>query len=121
MTLAERISSTEKKLSQLRLQHRRKEAAARAESAKKERANDTRRKILAGAVALADPVLCGMVMESLAKRLDRPDDRALFGFLGQQGSSYGDAGSNASEWPGQPAGQHGGPSDFGNQHGGQVV
>ena len=74
----ERIAKTEKRLTQLREQRRRKEAAERAASAKRERAADTRRKILAGAVILADPGLRGLVMEALRQRLTRQDDRALF-------------------------------------------
>lgn len=121
-TLEEKITLAQKRLDQLRQQRRRKEAAARSAASKKERADDTRRKILAGAVALSDPGLCNAVLAELARRLDRPDDRALFGFLGhQQGGNHGDAGGDASGWPSQPTDQNASGGEQGNQDAGTVV
>lgn len=118
--LAEKISAAEKRLAQLRLQYRRREAAARAVAAKKDRAADTRRKILAGAIALSDPALRGLVLEALAQRLDRKDDRDLFG-LGQQGGGNEATSGDPSGWPSHPADQHGGADDLGEQDTGLAV
>jgi hypothetical protein len=44
-----------------------------------ERKADTRRKILIGAIVMADPDLRAIVTKMLAERLTRDDERALFG------------------------------------------
>lgn len=79
----ERIQTLEAKLKQLKTQQRRSEARARTVAAKRERHEELRRKILAGAVLLAKietkefdaTVLRGWMDQMLT----RADDRALFG------------------------------------------
>jgi septal ring factor EnvC (AmiA/AmiB activator) len=80
--LADRIDSLEQRLRQLKTQHQRSEARQRAFKARRERREDTRRKILVGAIVLAK-VEQGVLEESVLKRwldqaLKREDDRALF-------------------------------------------
>jgi large subunit ribosomal protein L7/L12 len=113
LDLEGKIAAVEKRLSLLRQQRRRKEAAERAAASKKDRADDTRRKILAGAIALSDPGLNRLVMDALAKRLARPDDRALFGFVDSVDSEQpgdgddtagGNSGRQAEQEPTQPTG-----------------
>lgn len=77
-TLAERIEATEAKLQKMREQKRAADALRAARDQKRQRADETRRKILAGAIALAEPGLRDLVLEALAQRLMRTDDRALF-------------------------------------------
>jgi len=85
-TLADRIAAAEEKLTKMREQKRASDALREARNKKKERSDDTRRKILAGATALAEPGLRDLVLEALAQRLTRQDDRALFGLnKGQDG------------------------------------
>lgn len=80
---AERIDALEQRLKQLKVQHQRSEARKRTQEARRSRREDTRRKILVGAVVLAkvdQGVIDGaQLMGWLDGALSRPDDRALFG------------------------------------------
>jgi hypothetical protein len=81
--LNERITGLEDKLKQLRTRQQRIEARKRALLSKRERAADTRRKILVGAIVLAR-VEQGKLDEKQLRRwlnraLTRKDDRDLFG------------------------------------------
>ena len=78
----ERIASLETRLKQLKTRQARLEARKKALASKRARKDDTRRKILAGAILLAR-VEQGQIPESefrtwLDAALTRPDDRALF-------------------------------------------
>ena len=80
--LDERISTLETKLKQLKIRQQRIDARARALTARRERKDDTRRKILIGAIVLAR-VDQGRIPQAdltawLDEALTRPDDRALF-------------------------------------------
>lgn len=77
-TLAERIRAAEEKLATMRDQKRAADALRAARDRKKERSDETRRKILAGAIALGEPGLRELLLETLSQRLVREDDRALF-------------------------------------------
>lgn len=81
--LMERISALEERLRALKARQTQSAARARTIQGRRERKEDTRRKILAGAWVLSQ-VECGALSrESLQRSLDRflsrPDDRALFG------------------------------------------
>ena len=83
-TIDDRIAAAEKRLKQLQTQREQIEARQLARVLKGQRADDTRRKILTGAVVLA-AVEHGeawwsreTLMALLSARLTRPDDRALF-------------------------------------------
>lgn len=81
--LDERISSLEDKLKQLKVRQQRIDARKRALQSRRDRKEDTRRKILAGAVVLTR-VAKGELPEAefrawLDAALTRSDDRALFG------------------------------------------
>jgi chromosome segregation ATPase len=80
--LDERISSLETKLKQLKTRQARLDARKRALASSRARKDDTRRKILAGAIVLAR-VAQGQIPQAefrawLDAALTRPDDRALF-------------------------------------------
>jgi hypothetical protein len=80
--LDERISSLETKLQQLKTRQARLEARKKALASRRARKDDTRRKILVGAVVLAK-VNQGVLEESVLRgwlegALERADDRALF-------------------------------------------
>lgn len=80
--IEERIKAQEEKLKQLKALKQKQEAALRAGQAKKDRAAETRRKILVGAAILAK-VERGewpkdKMLEMMSQQLTRPDDRALF-------------------------------------------
>ena len=82
-TIEERIKAQEEKLKQLKALKQKQEATLRAGQAKKDRAAETRRKILIGAVILAK-VERGewpkeRMLDMMSEQLTRPDDRALFG------------------------------------------
>jgi len=81
-TIEEKIEETEKKLKQLKAKKQKEEAQKRAALVKQERANDTRRKILAGALALdmmnKDESAKQRFLDKLDKFLTRDDDRILF-------------------------------------------
>lgn len=81
--LDERITGLEEKLKQLRTRQQRIEARKRTLLSKRERAADTRRKILVGAIVLTK-VDQGELDKKLLRRwldraLTRKDDRELFG------------------------------------------
>jgi large subunit ribosomal protein L7/L12 len=80
--LDERISSLETRLKQLKTRQARVEARKKALASRTARKDDTRRKILAGAIVLAR-VAQGQIPEAefrawLDAALTRSDDRALF-------------------------------------------
>lgn len=84
--MARTPKTPEQKLAELEQQRRQIDERIKRESAKvkaTERKNDTRRKILAGAVALAhcdhDPAFKDALMQQIQKTVTRPEDRALFG------------------------------------------
>lgn len=84
-TTAERIAALEEKLRQLKVRQQRIQAHERAAASKRERAVDTRRKILVGAVVL-DQVARGQLKEAQLRpwidgALVRDDDRRLFELL----------------------------------------
>lgn len=78
-SLEDRIAAAEQRLARLKAEA----ARRRARAEKVERARDTRRKILVGAVALAeaarDPAFDARLRELLNAALTRPDDRELLG------------------------------------------
>lgn len=80
--LDERISSLEAKLKQLKVRQQRIDARARALTAKRDRKEDTRRKILIGAIVLArveqGRIPAADLTAWLDEALTRQDDRALF-------------------------------------------
>jgi hypothetical protein len=80
--LDERIQGLEEKLQQLKARQARVEARKRALLSRRTRKDDTRRKILAGAIVMAK-VEAGELdakrfREWLDQTLTRPEDRALF-------------------------------------------
>jgi hypothetical protein len=82
-TIEERIAALEEKLKQEKAKKQKIEARKRAVESKRQRQDDTRRKVLVGAVILSK-VERGEWPESrlrelLDKELTRPHDRALFG------------------------------------------
>jgi hypothetical protein len=88
--LNERISSLEQRLGQLRGQRQREDQRKRTFESRKARKEDTRRKILIGALVLAR-VEQGRFSEGelkswLDEALTRADDRALFGLSRLSGS-----------------------------------
>jgi len=90
--LDERITGLEVQLKQLRTRQQRIEARKRALLSRRERAADTRRKILVGAIVLAKAeqgeLEAGQLRGWLDAALTRDDDRRLFGFevLAQKGA-----------------------------------
>jgi molecular chaperone GrpE (heat shock protein) len=80
--LDERISGLESKLKQLKARQQRIDARARALEKRRERKDDTRRKILVGATVLArvdrDELDHADLTAWLDAHLTRDDDRALF-------------------------------------------
>jgi hypothetical protein len=90
--LDERITGLEVQLKQLRTRQQRIEARKRALLSRRERAADTRRKILVGAIVLAKVEQGELDATQLRAWLDaaltRDDDRRLFGFevLEQKGA-----------------------------------
>jgi hypothetical protein len=88
--LDERITALEERLKQLRAKQQRINARQRALESQRNRKEDTRRKILVGAVILAR-VEQGRIPEDqfrtwLDEALTRADDRALFGLSSSQTS-----------------------------------
>jgi hypothetical protein len=82
-TLSERIGTLEERLKQLKAKQQRIEARRRSLESRRSRRDDTRRKILVGAIVLAK-VDHGAFSEAtlrgwLDKALTREEDRALFG------------------------------------------
>lgn len=92
-TIDERIAALEAKLKQERAKKQKVEARLRAVEQKRKRAEDTRRKILAGALVLELMEQDQQTRERFLARLDRyltrEDDRALFGLPAQASSSTG--------------------------------
>jgi hypothetical protein len=83
MRLTERIETLEQRLTQLKCKQQRLDARRRAVQSRKHRREETRRKILIGAVVLAK-VEQGVLQEGVLRSwldgaLTRPDDRGLFG------------------------------------------
>ena len=82
-TVDERIAALEAKLKQEKAKKQQIEARKRAAEQKQKRANDTRRKVLVGAVILAKVERGEWPEEKLLATMDealtRADDRALFG------------------------------------------
>lgn len=81
--ITERFETLEERLKQLKAKQQRIEARRRAFASRRSRREDTRRKILVGAIVLAK-VQQGVIQESVLRgwlkgALTRPDDRALFG------------------------------------------
>jgi hypothetical protein len=81
--ITERIESLEERLKRLKAKQQQIEARKRTVASRRARREDTRRKILVGAIVLAK-VDQGVIEEStlrawLKGALKRPDDRALFG------------------------------------------
>lgn len=89
----QRIDELHEKLKQARALKSRIEARQKAADAKRKRTEDTRRKILVGALALEmmgqDETAKRRFMARLDSYLTRPDDRALFGLpaLGREEAS----------------------------------
>jgi hypothetical protein len=80
--IEERIESLETRLKQLKARQQRAQARARTVASRTARREDTRRKILVGAVVLAR-VEQGLLEESVLREwldpvLNRPEDRELF-------------------------------------------
>jgi septal ring factor EnvC (AmiA/AmiB activator) len=80
--IAERIESLEARVRQLKARQQRIEARRRSLESRRVRREDTRRKILVGAIVLAK-VEQGLLAESVLRgwldgALERADDRALF-------------------------------------------
>ena len=82
MAIENKIAELEEKLKQAKLLKAKKDARERAAKTKKERANETRRKILAGSLVLEmmskDDETRVKFLGRLDKYLTRADDRALF-------------------------------------------
>jgi len=81
--ITDRIESLEERLKKLKAKHQQIEARKRTLASRRERREDTRRKILVGAIVLAK-VDQGVLEESTLRRwldgaLTRTDDRQLFG------------------------------------------
>jgi hypothetical protein len=81
--ITERIESLEERVRQLKAKQQRIEARRRSLASRRARREDTRRKILVGAIVLAK-VEQGVIAKSVLRgwldgALERPDDRALFG------------------------------------------
>jgi hypothetical protein len=80
--IAERIEALEERVRQLKARQQRIDARKRSLESRRARRDDTRRKILVGAIVLAK-VEQGILAESVLKgwldgALERADDRALF-------------------------------------------
>ena len=85
--ISERIETLEGRLRQLKAKQQRIEARQRSLASRRTRRDDTRRKVLVGAIVLAR-VDQGVLQESMLRgwldgALTRQDDRALFGLKGR--------------------------------------
>ena len=82
-TITERIEKLEKRLKQEKALNQRIQARIRTAARKKERKEDTRKKILLGVMVLSmidqGKITADIVKENLDDALTRDDDRALFG------------------------------------------
>lgn len=83
-SIEDRIKQQEEKLKQLKIRKAKIEAAQKSAEAKKNRADDTRRKILVGSLVMEmmeqDAELKRSITAKLKSYLTRDHDRALFGF-----------------------------------------
>jgi hypothetical protein len=81
--LTERIATLEEQIQALKMRQRRVDARRRTVDSQRERREDTRRKILVGALVLTQVERGDYPKDKLLKALDqyltRPDDKALFG------------------------------------------
>ncbi len=81
-TLEDRVTAAREKLKTLEDRQKRADARHKALAVKQTRKQDTRRKILVGAIVLAraqrDEVSRSQLLTWLNESLTRPDDRALF-------------------------------------------
>lgn len=97
-TIDERIAALETKLKQERAKKQKIEARLRAVEQKRKRTEDTRRKILAGALVLElmeqDQQTKQKFLARLDRYLTRADDRALFGLpdIAAQSAPQGNSG-----------------------------
>ena len=98
-SIEEKIKAQEEKLKQLKAQKQQIEARKRAAAAKVTRQQDTRRKVLAGAMVLEmmerDENTRQRFMQRLDSYLTRADDRSLFG-LPEKVPTASAAGAGAS-------------------------
>lgn len=98
-SIEDKIKAQEEKLKQLKAQKQQIEARKRAAAVKITRQQDTRRKVLAGAMVLEmmerDENTRQRFMQRLDKYLTRPDDRALFN-LPEKADTPPAAGAGAS-------------------------
>jgi glutamyl-tRNA reductase len=81
-TIEEKLAALKEKTKQLQAQKQRQDARQRAKNSKEERARDTRKKILVGALVLAKVEKGESIpphLPDLIKDLTRDDDRSLFG------------------------------------------
>ena len=85
--LDDQISTLQSKLAQLKVRQQRIDARTRALASRRARKDDTRRKILVGAIVMTKVEQGEMDQTQLQRWLDRalvrPDDRALFELLPQ--------------------------------------
>lgn len=83
-SIEDRIKQQEEKLKQLKIRKAKIEAAQKSAEAKKNRADDTRRKILVGSLVMEmmgqDAELKASITAKLKSYLTRDHDRELFGF-----------------------------------------
>jgi len=81
-TLEEKIKESEEKLQQMKLKKAQIERAAKLKETKKQRAEDTRKKILIGSYFLSkmkeDQSMKEKIESAMDKYLERSDDRKLF-------------------------------------------
>jgi hypothetical protein len=96
----EQIETLEERLKTLKLKKQKIDARKRAVNSQRERREDTRRKILVGAIVLAKVDQGVLPRETLMAWLDaallREDDRVLFGFLTDTNSGPADSRNSAS-------------------------
>lgn len=81
-TLKNRIQSIEERLKQLKMQERQLQQRLRTVESEKSRRNETRKKIIIGAITLhemdSDPSLKAVFLQKLDAMLKKPSDRKLF-------------------------------------------
>ena len=105
--IEERIETLQKKLNEAKAKKQRLDAKKRAKERSVIRANDTRRKILVGAVYLAladkDDKALAALTKRMDKALDRADDRALFGLPARPAEGEAKAEAEAEAEAEQPS------------------
>lgn len=83
--LRNKIQSIEERLKQLRMQERQLQQKLKTVESKKSRREETRRKIITGAIMLnemdSDPSLKAVFLQKLDSMLKKPSDRKLFNLL----------------------------------------